>query len=126
MTKPEIKEVENNTLAVIDSLYRLGVSLHDFQSLPIVHQRVNQYISNLAMLADKAGQVEQEAIPGALIHTISTSNPELYTKELVQTLIDKNQKTAGKISTLEMFSADLEKQVAVNYPEIAGILMEIQ
>lgn len=123
------RKLETEATRVADALYKQAVSLHDFQSLPVLHARINDSVVALQSLAQAAGAPSEEStttsatttttdtidisnitaqeplmVPGALIECIARGeSPEAYNRQMAQTLVDSNQKTAGRIQVLEVF-----------------------
>ncbi|KAI8803096.1 mediator complex, subunit Med10, partial [Cladochytrium replicatum] len=112
--------LEKKTLSVLDALFNLAVTVYDFQpeSTPVLQNRVTDFTKQLAELDRHKNDVNVR-VPLSLIDYVDGGqNPDLHTKELVQTLVDKNQKSSGRIASIKMLSDELKSEVALNYPDL--------
>jgi hypothetical protein len=45
-------------------------------------------------------------------------NPDLLRKEQLQTIVDKNQKTHGRLCSIQLFHDELEQQIRSHFPDL--------
>ncbi|KAJ3386579.1 hypothetical protein HDU92_002391 [Lobulomyces angularis] len=113
-----LTKIENQILKLLDAQYKLSLTIHDFQSSAVLHERVNNLIIELRNL-DNLKNLSNLKIPPQLIEYIhNNKNPDIYSKQLFQSLADKNQKTSGRINAIKNFELELLKQIKVNFPEL--------
>ncbi|KAJ3111768.1 Mediator of RNA polymerase II transcription subunit 10 [Phlyctochytrium bullatum] len=124
-----IEEVEQKVLELVNLLFRTGVTVYDFQpgGAPILHRRINDIATNMAELDKLKDKLEDIQIPLNLVDFIEDGhNPDIYTKDLVQALVDKNQKTNGRIQMMKQFRNDLEREILTNFPELHDAVNSIE
>eukprot|EP00842_Homolaphlyctis_polyrhiza_P003873 jgi/Hompol1/4487/HPOL_000549-RA len=101
----------------IDTLLRIAMTVHDFQpeSASVLNRRINSLIKCLAEMDDMKGDVDLQ-VPMDLLEVVESGvNPDRYVADLVQTLVDKNQKTNGRIDSIKMLRDQLNIQIASNF-----------
>ncbi|KAI8853741.1 mediator complex, subunit Med10 [Chytridium lagenaria] len=105
----------------VNLLFRIGVTVYDFQpgSGPILHRRINDLAAQMEDLEKIKNQLNDIRVPFNLIsHIEEGHNPDIYTKDLIQHLVDRNQKTNGRIQTMKQFRSDLEREILANFPDL--------
>ncbi|KAJ3130290.1 hypothetical protein HK098_004337 [Nowakowskiella sp. JEL0407] len=115
--KQVLEEVEKRLLQISDTLYRLSITLLDFQpeSSNVVLSRVDDYVRQLADLSAANEKVDVQ-FPAGLLEAIDEGkNPDLYMQHLIETLNDKNQKTNGRIESIKGLRDELRKEIEMNF-----------
>ncbi|KAJ3102132.1 Mediator of RNA polymerase II transcription subunit 10 [Phlyctochytrium planicorne] len=118
-------DVEKKVQGLVNHLFRIGVTVYDFQpgSAPILHRRINDLASQMVALDAAKEDLNDVRVPFSLIDFIEEGkNPDIYTKDLIQLLIDKNQKTNGRIQTMKMFRNDLERELLSTFPDVLSLV----
>ncbi|KAJ3316318.1 Mediator of RNA polymerase II transcription subunit 10 [Blyttiomyces sp. JEL0837] len=116
-----LQNVEGKLEEILHSLFKMGVTVANFQaeSGAVLHRRIDEYTSQLADLDSLKDNLDVR-VPLEVIDTIeSGKNPDQYTRDLMQMLVDKNQKANGRIQTMENFFKELNSELSRNYPELA-------
>ncbi|KAJ3307098.1 hypothetical protein HDV03_002609 [Kappamyces sp. JEL0829] len=114
------KQVEKQLVSLTNEMYKSGVTIAFGRQTALLGERINRIVALLSDLDAKckSGEIEKE-IPMNFIEVVDAGvNPDLVQRQQLQTLVDKNQKTNGRIQSLRLFKEELEAQMAVNYPEI--------
>ncbi|KAI9206284.1 transcription factor subunit Med10 of mediator complex-domain-containing protein [Polychytrium aggregatum] len=115
-----VDSLETTLLGFLDSLLKLGITVSDFQvdSNPVLISRLNEVVSNLGELNSLKDSIDMQ-IPIALLECIEDgNNPDLYSRNIVQDVVSKNQRTHGKVQMLETFHSALETEIQHNFPEL--------
>ncbi|KAI8895933.1 mediator complex, subunit Med10 [Globomyces pollinis-pini] len=102
-------------------LYKAGVTVSDYQenSDKVLQARIQTLVETLKSLDELKDTVKKD-IPMNMIEVVENGiNPALLRKDQIQTLVDKNQKTNGRIQSLKLLKSELESQIEVNYPDLA-------
>ncbi|KAJ3221400.1 hypothetical protein HK099_003547 [Clydaea vesicula] len=120
-----LTKIENQILKLLDAQYKLSLTIHDFQSSAVLHERVNNLIIELRNL-DNLKNLSNLKIPPQLIEYIhNNKNPDIYSKQLFQSLADKNQKTSGRINAIKVYIGLLLPVVQVNDVELVFAVTKI-
>ncbi|KAJ3216087.1 Mediator of RNA polymerase II transcription subunit 10 [Dinochytrium kinnereticum] len=96
--------VEKKLQEFVNLLFRVGVTVFDFQpgSAPVLYRRINDLASQMEELDSMKDQMSSTRVPFNLLDYIEDgNNPDIYTKDMIQMLIDKNQKTNGRIQMMK-------------------------
>ncbi|KAI9333715.1 mediator complex, subunit Med10 [Obelidium mucronatum] len=112
--------LEKSIQGTIDALFKISATTFDFQpdSGPVLHQRITRLTTKLQEVETVAQNVNVN-VPFSAIECIeSGGNPDTYTKDMTQVLVDKNQKTNGIISAVKHLHNQLSDEVRRNYPEL--------
>ncbi|KAJ3085215.1 Mediator of RNA polymerase II transcription subunit 10 [Quaeritorhiza haematococci] len=116
----DLQSLEIKLQEYLDSLLKLCISVYDFQPdcNQVVHRRVNDAVKRLGELDAMKHNLDVR-IPVPLIDFIEDGrNPDVFIKDTIQSMVDKNQKTAGKIKSLTTLESCLESELERNYPDL--------
>ncbi|KAJ3076035.1 RNA polymerase II mediator complex subunit [Podochytrium sp. JEL0797] len=129
-----LASLEKNIMRTIDTLFKISATTFDYQpdSAPVLHKRINRLTTNLQDVDSAAQQVHMNVPMSAielsqLSHVSSYDgyrciesggNPDTYTKDMTQVLVDKNQKTNGIITSVKNLHDQLAEEIRKNYPEL--------
>ncbi|KAJ3204329.1 Mediator of RNA polymerase II transcription subunit 10 [Entophlyctis luteolus] len=120
--------LEKRILSTIDTLFKISVTTFDFQeeSGPVLTKRINRLTGHLKDV-ETASQAVNTHVPLKAIDFIDQGgNPDLFTKEMGQLLVDKNQKSNGMVVSMKNFNDRLREEVRRNYPELDAEYSEAQ
>ncbi|KAI8921793.1 transcription factor subunit Med10 of mediator complex-domain-containing protein [Entophlyctis helioformis] len=112
------EQLEATLLDTLDVLLKMGMTVYDYQpeSADVLGRRINKLTACLAGLDDLKHQASDVHIPMALLDVVEAgANPDLFLRDLVQTLTDKNQKSNGRVQSIRMLRQEMEAQVLRNY-----------
>ncbi|RKO96533.1 hypothetical protein CXG81DRAFT_103, partial [Caulochytrium protostelioides] len=117
--------LEKTLQQTIDDLYHIAVTVHDYQpdSGPVLVDRVERFVAQLQALDAHARDDAARAarLPIDLIGFVEQGrNPDLYTRDVVSALVDRQQKTLGRREILHKLEQDLAAQIAANLPSLAA------
>ncbi|KAJ3417033.1 hypothetical protein HDV05_007515 [Chytridiales sp. JEL 0842] len=120
VSSAEPSQVEIKLLELLDTLFKISLTVADFQpdSNAILQKRINRVASQLSDLNSLKETLDLKVPMNVLDYIDDGKNPDLYTKELVQLLVDKNQKTKGRVDAIQTLRNDLGKELRRNYPEL--------
>ncbi|KAJ3326216.1 Mediator of RNA polymerase II transcription subunit 10 [Boothiomyces sp. JEL0866] len=113
-------KVESKLVEISNLLYKTGVTVSNFEenSNEVLHRRLNKIMDCLVDLNQLKEQIDID-VPLNILEVVESGvNPDLVRKDQIQTLVDKNQKTKGRLEALKMFKNDLTAQIELNYPEL--------
>jgi hypothetical protein len=120
------KVIDKKLVALTNEMYKSGVTIAYNRQTPLLGERINSIIEILSELDEscKNGEITKE-IPMNFVEVVDAGvNPDLVQKQQLQTLVDKNQKTNGRLQSLKFFRDELEAQIAANYPDIHQAFLE--
>ncbi|KAI9092709.1 transcription factor subunit Med10 of mediator complex-domain-containing protein [Phlyctochytrium arcticum] len=109
-----------------DFLLRFGTEVHDYagDDPDVVWNQLDAMTERLAEL-----DVLKDNIPGdlqipmaVLEHIDEGGNPDVFMKDWLQTLVDKNQDMKGKFDAYQDFESEIEDQLRNNFPEIDQLI----
>ncbi|KAL2913516.1 Mediator of RNA polymerase II transcription subunit 10 [Polyrhizophydium stewartii] len=114
--------LEAKLVETLDTLLKLGMTVFDYQpeSGEVLNRRINTLIQCLADLDDMKRDIDV-SIPVSLLEIVDNGiNPDLYTSDMVQALVDKNQKTNGRVESIKMLRDELWRELSRNFPDQRG------
>ncbi|KAI8614915.1 mediator complex, subunit Med10 [Chytriomyces sp. MP71] len=118
--KPPLDVLEKRLVSGIHTLQKTAQTAFDFQadSGPVVHKRINKLTNTLKDMTDASKRVDTN-IPIHVIDFIEAGgNPNAYVKDATQVLVDRNQKTHGRIKAIHNLHNALLEEVRKTYPDL--------
>ncbi|KAJ3235073.1 Mediator of RNA polymerase II transcription subunit 10 [Chytriomyces hyalinus] len=115
-----IESLERKILHTISTLQKISLTTFDYQtdSVPVLHKRINQLTGHLAEVGRVVQKVDTN-IPFNVVEFIEQGgNPDTYTRDATQVLVDKNQKTNGRIKAVSQLHDALLEELRKNYPDL--------
>ncbi|KAJ3274900.1 Mediator of RNA polymerase II transcription subunit 10 [Terramyces sp. JEL0728] len=103
-------KVESKLVEISNLLYKTGVTVSNFEenSNEVLHKRLNKIMDCLVDLNQLKDQIDID-VPLNILEVVESGvNPDLVRKDQIQTLVDKNQKTKGRLEALRVFSINLD------------------
>jgi mediator of RNA polymerase II transcription subunit 10 len=114
---PEQEDIERCLEEIIEDLRQLVIIVENFQSQELLDEKINTVINKYQQLEMKRHGYEIE-IPLEIFEYIDAGqNPDLYLKKSLDECISKNERTKGKITTLQAFKEALEVEIEKAYPQ---------
>jgi mediator of RNA polymerase II transcription subunit 10 len=117
--------IENSLVEITNNLLKAGISIaNGAQDSNTKLREVTTLINHLkpesTALETPHGTIE---LPLNLIQVVDQGiNPDLLEKDQVKALVDKNQKSKGRIESLKYFREELKNQIRLNYHELEAYL----
>ncbi len=106
-----MKEIEQQLLNFVHLLLKTGISI-DSPQLPLL---MNEIITQLQLLETNTIPID---IPISLLECIDQGlNPDLLLKQQLQTIVDKNQKTHGRLLSIKLLHDELSSLAKSSYPD---------
>jgi mediator of RNA polymerase II transcription subunit 10 len=110
----EEEKVDEKVTEVINTLLKTGLSIS--KCSPETMTRIETVIEKLSALSSLQTQIQ---VPINVIQAVDGGvNPLVLEKNQMNALVDKNQKTKGRIESLRAFRAELANLIKSNYPEL--------
>ncbi|KAF9586175.1 Mediator of RNA polymerase II transcription subunit 10 [Lunasporangiospora selenospora] len=103
-TEESRMQLELKLKELIECLLELSITVYDFQpeSNPLVHQKIQELISQLSEVDSYKEKLMDMMIPMEVLGYIEDGkNPDLFTKSFVECVAGENQFTNGKISAMK-------------------------
>ncbi|KAJ3274889.1 Mediator of RNA polymerase II transcription subunit 10 [Terramyces sp. JEL0728] len=103
-------KVESKLVEISNLLYKTGVTVSNFEenSNEVLHKRLNKIMDCLVDLNQLKDHIDID-VPLNILEVVESGvNPDLVRKDQIQTLVDKNQKTKGRLEALRVFSINLD------------------
>uniref|UniRef100_A0A914XAH7 Mediator of RNA polymerase II transcription subunit 10 n=1 Tax=Plectus sambesii TaxID=2011161 RepID=A0A914XAH7_9BILA len=116
---PRLNTLEQTLEAFQENARQLGVIASDFQpkSQDALNQKLQTLVSGLQELDHMKNSLGDVKIPLELLDYLDQGkNPQLYTKEVIDRTLAKNQQVNGKIELYKKFRATLLKELSEEMP----------
>jgi len=120
MSNQKQPDLERVVLSLIETLRKGLITVENFnpiESQSVLFDIINKdIISSFRQLESLRGSVDIEIPYQVLDYIDKGSNPELYTHDLLEQCIEKNEATKGKIEAFETFRNALAEEVSTTFP----------
>ena len=121
-----IEETQNEQLQkklqdTINTVFKAGITYTDHrpESQTILKDRITSIIAHMQDLDQLPFQ--DFPIPLNVIECVDAGvNPDLLRKDQVQLIVDKNQKTTGRLKSIAMFRDELQLQMSAHFPDLVS------
>jgi hypothetical protein len=105
-------ETQQKLLDLVHLILKTGMSI-DSTQLPT---RINEIVQSLSQLESDPTDF---SIPLNVLECVDNGiNPDLILKQQLQTIVDKNQKTKGRILSLELLKDEITNQMKLHFPDL--------
>ncbi|KAH6562245.1 hypothetical protein BASA50_001186 [Batrachochytrium salamandrivorans] len=114
------EKLEAKLLETLDTLLKISMTVYDFQpeSGAVLNKRIGSLVGCLTDLDGMANSTDIQ-VPINLLEVVENGiNPDQFTGDVVQTLLDKNQKTNGRIESIKILKDEMRAQLQRNYPAL--------
>jgi len=120
MSNQKQPDLERVVLSLIETLRKGLITVENFnpiESQSVLFDIINKdIISSFRQLESLRGSVDIEIPYQVLDYIDKGSNPELYTHDLLEQCIEKNEATKGKIEAFETFRNALAEEISTTFP----------
>ncbi|EMD90481.1 hypothetical protein COCC4DRAFT_126896 [Bipolaris maydis ATCC 48331] len=125
MTTPNsdsvIVEVEAQLKDIVQNLYNLIVQAYDHHgntTQEAMKREIQSLVQNLVKLSRTAPSVHIDIPPEVMSYVENSRNPDIFTREFVETVQRMNQMLNGRIDAYRMLQEQLAWQVSNAIPEL--------
>ncbi|KAI7191238.1 hypothetical protein KC343_g11739 [Hortaea werneckii] len=128
MAESTIEEVDVHLRNIINSLYLLIMSIHDYQGAETLKSVTTEikHLINLLVTTSRTARRLPTFIPVEIIGYVeSTRNPDIYTRDFVELVMRYNQSLAGQSAGLAQFRDIFGKEIMSAIPELSQDVSEI-
>ncbi|KAI6898648.1 hypothetical protein D0869_04877 [Hortaea werneckii] len=128
MAESTIEEVDVHLRNIINSLYLLIMSFHDYQGTETLKSVTTEikHLINLLVTTSRTARRLPTFIPVEIIGYVeSTRNPDIYTRDFVELVMRYNQSLAGQSAGLAQFRDIFGKEIMSAIPELSQDVDEI-
>ncbi|KAI7497961.1 hypothetical protein KC367_g5468 [Hortaea werneckii] len=128
MAESTIEEVDVHLRNIINSLYLLIMSIHDYQGAETLKSVTTEikHLINLLVTTSRTARRLPTFIPVEIIGYVeSTRNPDIYTRDFVELVMRYNQSLAGQSAGLAQFRDIFGKEIMSAIPELSKDVNEI-
>ncbi|RMX88689.1 hypothetical protein D0869_01453 [Hortaea werneckii] len=128
MAESTIEEVDAHLRNIINSLYLLIMSIHDYQGTETLKSVTTEikHLVNLLVTTSRTARRLPTFIPVEIIGYVeSTRNPDIYTRDFVELVMRYNQSLAGQSAGLAQFRDIFGKEIMSAIPELSQDVNEI-
>ncbi|CDR37597.1 CYFA0S01e12970g1_1 [Cyberlindnera fabianii] len=127
----EIEKTKQIISDLVESFIELGIIVHDFQgtesSRDALSLRLNHTIDELQKLQSPAtNSLDNVPVPLDVLQYVEDGrNPDVYTREFVETTRKANQHLRGKMMAMRDLRDVLGKKIASEFPELGDVVQDI-
>ncbi|KAI7540440.1 hypothetical protein KC331_g9164 [Hortaea werneckii] len=128
MAESTIEEVDVHLRNIINSLYLLIMSIHDYQGAETLKSVTTEikHLINLLVTTSRTARRLPTFIPVEIIGYVeSTRNPDIYTRDFVELVMRYNQSLAGQSAGLAQLRDIFGKEIMSAIPELSQDVNEI-
>lgn len=122
MAQTTLSEVEQHLRSTIQNLYVLISQTADHRgpetTTPASINELHLLIENLALLSRSAPSLDIEVPPEALTNIQAGRNPDIYTREMIETVMRYNQLLKGRSEAFASFRDEFARHLAISAPEL--------
>ncbi|KAI9852365.1 MAG: RNA polymerase II mediator complex subunit [Thelocarpon superellum] len=123
MAPVTVDTVEKSLQAIIQDLYEMSTCIYGYASAsttgPALTSKTRTLVSHLLALSSTAPAVHMPIPPEVLEYVESGRNPDIYTREFVETVQKSNEYLAGKSRAFAQFRDVLAQEISSARPELA-------
>jgi len=119
MSNQKQAELERVVLGLTETLRNGTITVENFnpvESQSVLFDIINKVISSFRQLETLRSSIDIEIPYQVLDYIDKGSNPELYTHDLFEQCIEKNEATKGKIEAFETFRNALVEEISSTFP----------
>lgn len=126
-----LDECGNQISHLVESFIELGVLVHDFKgeetSLESLAHKLNKTVEQLDRLAKiDSEQLSKIPIPKGVLEYIEAGrNPNVYTREFVESTRKSNQSLRGKMIAFKQLRDSLGDKIGEEFPELKDDIAKI-
>ncbi|KAJ3097789.1 Mediator of RNA polymerase II transcription subunit 10 [Physocladia obscura] len=123
-----LASLEKSVMATIASLHKIGVSAFDYQPdrASVLHGRINTLVKNMKDVETASQNVNTNIPINAIEFVDQGGNPDVFTQQIAQVLVDKNQKSNGIVASVKFannkkeqsYNNILADEIRKNYPDL--------
>lgn len=119
----ELEDTRAQLARLVEAFMELGVMVHDFEGTDQAKHgllvRLDQTLQDLRQLASSSQQIKNTPIPLDVLQYIEDGrNPNVYTREFVESTALLNEQLATKVRGLERLQQVLGSKLAAEFPEL--------
>lgn len=113
-----MEELESQIELFIENVRQLGIIVTDFQTgQPVLNNKINQVVSSLKDINQLKETIPDVQLPVDVFKYIdSGKNPQLFTKEKIESALKKNEEVCGKINHYKTFKQILVEELTTVFP----------
>ncbi|ODV59128.1 uncharacterized protein ASCRUDRAFT_37955 [Ascoidea rubescens DSM 1968] len=122
--KAALVETREKLFNIIECLFELGILVSDTEETDLAKRALNfkfeQTVTNLNQLLNfKRNELSSVKIPLDIIQYIDMGrNPNIYTREFVESTRKMNQYLRGKMTAMKLFRDTLSDKIILEFPEL--------
>eukprot|EP01116_Phalansterium_solitarium_P010789 TRINITY_DN26087_c0_g1_i1.p2 TRINITY_DN26087_c0_g1~~TRINITY_DN26087_c0_g1_i1.p2 ORF type:complete len:122 (-),score=46.74 TRINITY_DN26087_c0_g1_i1:226-591(-) len=108
-----LSQVQETIETLLETIRKTIVVVEDFQpeSQPVLNANLNRMVEQLQQLEDKK-QLHDVDIPLDIFDFVDRGrNPDLFTKQSAELVMQRSQATKGKVDALQAFKDALETEL---------------
>ncbi|KAF1832203.1 mediator of RNA polymerase II transcription subunit 10 [Decorospora gaudefroyi] len=118
-----IVAVEAQLKDIVQNLYNLIVQVYDHhggKTHEAMKREIQSLVQNLVKLSRTAPSVQVNIPPEVTSYVENSRNPDIFTREFVETVQRMNQMLNGRVDAYRMLQEQLAWQVSSAIPELKG------
>ncbi|KAF2125773.1 mediator of RNA polymerase II transcription subunit 10 [Dothidotthia symphoricarpi CBS 119687] len=123
-----INTVEAQLKDIVQNLYNLIVQSYDHhgnKTQEAMKREITSLIQNLVKLSQKAPAIHIDIPPEVTSYVEGSRNPDVYTREFVETVQRMNQMMKGRFDAYRMLQEQLAWQLSSAIPEMKDDIVKV-
>ncbi|KAI8941111.1 RNA polymerase II mediator complex subunit [Plenodomus lindquistii] len=116
-----INAVEIQLKDIVQNLYNLIVQSYDHhggKTQEAMKREIQSLVQNLVKLSSTAPSVQIDIPPEVTTYVENSRNPDIFTREFVETVQRMNQMLSGRVDAYRMLQEQLAIQISAVIPEL--------
>ncbi|CAA9958988.1 hypothetical protein HRS9139_02361 [Pyrenophora teres f. teres] len=116
-----IVTVEAQLKDIVQNLYNLIVQAYDHhgsKTQDAMKREIQVLVQNLVQLSRTAPSIQINIPPEVMSYVENSRNPDIFTREFVETVQRMNQMLNGRVDAYRMLQEQLARQVSSAIPEL--------
>ena len=120
-------KLEENLEELIENIRQTSIIVSDFQpqGQNNLNQKIHSIVHNLQEIDRCKNQFSDVTVPVSVLQYIDQgTNPQLYSKDLMERALEKNEQVKGKIEVYKKFHQCLTDEMAKTFPDVFEFYMK--
>ncbi|KAK3669689.1 RNA polymerase II mediator complex subunit [Recurvomyces mirabilis] len=128
MAAATLQAVDQRLRSIITNLYMLILQAHDYHGQGTQHamtDEIKRLIQNLVEVSQQARTLNIPVPIGIIQYIEQSRNPDVYTREFVESVMKWNQQLKGRSEAFAQFRDILAREMMSGIPDIKDDVREI-
>ena len=120
-SEDRFSKLEGNLEELIENIRQTCIMVSDFQpqGQNNLNQKMHSIVNSLQEVDRSKGAFQDVSVPVSVLRYIDQgTNPQLYSKDLMQKALAKNEEVRGKIEVYKKFYNTFSEEMSKTFPEV--------